>query len=137
MKSSQRQILKDLLREKGLRATSSRVQVLHLLRETRRPMSHAEVSTALAEQGWDRATLYRNLCDLERVGLLRIAGQGARVKRYEDPAGAHDALAHAHFVCVDCGGVECLPDLRPPDHPRAAGAELQLRGHCPDCREAG
>ena len=62
--------LRDELRAAGLRATASRVAVLRLLRGSGQPLSHGEVVRALSDGPWDRSSLYRNLIDLERVGLL-------------------------------------------------------------------
>ena len=41
----------------------------HLLR-SRGPETHAEVSDALADKGFDRATIYRNLTELTDAGLV-------------------------------------------------------------------
>ena len=59
------------VRAKGLRATPSRLAVLELLRASDSPMSHGDVADRLANQAWDRATIYRNLTDLAEVGLAR------------------------------------------------------------------
>lgn len=130
------------IREHGLRATGSRVAVLGLLRKEARPMSHGEVVEALTGEPWDKATLYRNLMDLTEVGLLQQAVLGGRVQRFELSDGAHDAAAHAHFVCVECGSVACVPGVKLAVDPGAkklpeavAGdrVELHLRGLCDAC----
>ncbi|HEY5950915.1 MAG TPA: transcriptional repressor, partial [Kofleriaceae bacterium] len=55
--------LRSAVRAKGLRATPSRIAVLELLRASDAPMSHGDVADRLANQAWDRATIYRNLTD--------------------------------------------------------------------------
>ncbi|MCB9538304.1 MAG: transcriptional repressor [Myxococcales bacterium] len=132
--------LKDALRAAGLRATQGRVAVLGHLRGAETPRSHGDVVEALAELQLDRASVYRNLMDLTRAGLLRRFDAGDHVWRFESarPAESHD---HAHFVCTDCGTVQCLPGLAVDlSAPRAAPAavaqnrvEVQLRGVCDDC----
>ena len=133
--------LKQSLRESGLRATAPRLAVLGCLRSAERPLSHAEVMERLGEDTWDRATIYRNLSDLADAGLLRKAYHGDHVWRFE-AAGPDDhshAADHAHFVCVDCGEVQCLPEAAidlgaaAPRSVAARKVEVQVRGVCDDC----
>lgn len=129
---------KEQLRRAGLRATRSRVTVLEALQSKSSPTSHPEITELLAEDGWDRATLYRNLIDMTEAGLLRRVDLGDHVWRFE-LAGTHDAEAHPHFLCTACGDVSCLPALRLPagtDLPRAlqqGQVTIQLRGLCDAC----
>lgn len=128
------------LREVRLRATPPRVAVLaHLDRQTS-PVSHPEVCAALAHRGWDRGTLYRNLADLTRAGLVRKRDLGDHLWRYEvvDQAGHDDD--HPHFLCTTCGRVACLPTvevrLPPAKLPRALTSgcfQLQVHGTCDSC----
>ncbi|MEZ4387093.1 MAG: transcriptional repressor [Candidatus Krumholzibacteriia bacterium] len=131
------------LRSAGLRATASRVAVLRLLRGSGRPLSHGEVVRALSDGPWDRSSLYRNLIDLERVGLARRTQLGAPVWRFEDAFSDHGSASHPHLVCSDCGRVVCLPELEVLA-PESAGflrataegaVEVQLRARCDLCRE--
>lgn len=108
-------------------------------------MSHSEVTERLAGETWDKATLYRNLVDLADAGLLRQLALSGRVQRYESSdKDADDPWAHAHFVCVDCGDVQCLPGVQvtlPGDRTVLPGTlveervEVQLRGRCDSCEE--
>lgn len=130
--------LRTAVREAGLRATPSRIAVLHLLRAAQAPVSHSDVVAKLASQAWDPATIYRNLTDLSDVGLARRTDVGDHVWRFE--AASHEATAHPHFVCTECGSVECLPDLdyvvtraRTPRAVRLKRVEVQLRGPCDAC----
>src|ERR1044071_10164046 len=86
--------LKAAVREAGLRATPSRIAVLHLLRSTGSPVSHSEVVARLASQSWDPATIYRNLTDLADVGLARRTDVGDHLWRFEAITGTHQAGAH-------------------------------------------
>lgn len=137
--------LRERIRATGLRVTASRVAVLRLLSGRQSPPSHPEVATALADDGWDRATLYRNLVDLTEAGLLRRIELGDHVWRYElahgEPSAAHDA-SHPHFLCTVCGDTACLPNIAVPlpaeGVPAAllAGAvSIQFRGTCDRCRD--
>ena len=131
--------LRTALRARGLRATPSRIAVLEVLRASGAPVSHGDVADRLAAQAWDRATIYRNLIDLAEAGLLRRTDVGDHVWRFEATAGEHDA-AHPHFVCTECGAVECLPELeltvkrsRAPRAVRQRQVEVHVRGLCDAC----
>jgi Fur family ferric uptake transcriptional regulator len=134
------------LREAGLRATAARVAVLDALTGRAAPLSHAELVEELGQQGWDRATLYRNLTDMAEAGILRRSDMGDHLWRYElqkPEKEEHGVEAHPHFLCTTCGEVSCLPDdvltLQPdPRLPKALQSgtvELQVRGICDRCDE--
>lgn len=135
--------LRARLRDNGLRATAARVAVLEGLSDAEGPLSHAEVYALVEDEGFDRATVYRNLIDLTEVGLARRYDLGDHVWRFElaDEADAHAEDPHPHFVCNECGIIECLPDdavaLRAvrgaPRSLRGPGLEVQLRGLCDAC----
>ncbi len=134
--------LRSAVRGSGLRATPSRLAVLELVRASDGPMSHGDVADRLQSHAWDRATIYRNLVDLAEVGLLRRTDVGDHVWRFEAITEDHDA-EHPHFVCTECGTVECLPELqlalaagRRAKAPRAVKqrqVEVHVRGLCDAC----
>lgn len=131
--------LRDTIRARGLRATPSRLAVLEVVRASDAPMSHGDVADRLASQEWDRATIYRNLTDLAEAALLRRTDVGDHVWRFEAVTADHDG-AHPHFVCTECGTVECLPELeitmRRAKAPRAVKqrqVEVHVRGLCDSC----
>lgn len=133
------QPLQASLRAAGLRATPARVHVLAALREAASPLSHAEVASQLASGPWDRATLYRNLLDLVRVGLARRVDLGDHIWRFDAQADRHDPSGHPHFLCTACGTSQCLPEMAfepPPAAPaslRAQRVEVQIKGVCDAC----
>lgn len=133
--------LRARLRAAGLRATPARAAVLRHLLAAGGPVTHAELVEALGDQGWDRATLYRNLTDLAGAGLVKRADMGDRLWRYELAPEAHGADLHPHFLCTTCGELSCLPegllslldDPRLPGAVRAGRVEVQVRGVCDRC----
>lgn len=131
--------LRAALRVRGLRATPSRIAVIELLRSESAPMSHGDVAERLAAQPWDRATIYRNLTDLASAGLARRTDVGDHVWRFEAVTNDHDT-AHPHFVCTECGTIECMPEIelaiRRAKAPRAVRnrqVEVHVRGLCDAC----
>lgn len=109
-------------------------------------MSHAEIAVMLAPQGWDRATIYRNLIDLTEAKLVSRADLGDHTWRFElrSEAQSHDAAEHPHFMCDACGDVVCLPDdsvqIRPargaPRALRKRRIQIQIKGRCDRCVDA-
>jgi Fur family ferric uptake transcriptional regulator len=141
--TSSRAEMRGKIRAVGLRSTAPRVAVLQYLQTATTPVSHADLFTALADQGFDRATIYRNLIDLTEAGLLSRTDVGDHVWRFElrrEGQGRH-LSEHPHFMCTDCGEVACLPGVSVritpvPGAPRALGAKtvaVQLKGLCDRC----
>jgi len=134
---------RKLLRDAGLRATPSRVAVLGLLDSSPTPLSHAEVAETFREKPWDRATLYRNLLDLARAGLLRRKDLGDHIWRFERTREQEHETSHPHFVCTICGEVSCMPGLGVslrqrsgiPMAVREKEVEVEIRGRCDRCRK--
>jgi len=134
--------LQDEIRSHGMRSTGPRVAVLAHLSLATAPLSHTELHEALADRGYDRATIYRNLMDLAEAGLLVRSDLGDHVWRFErTQASAGHKDGHPHFVCTDCGEVSCLPDMSvkvvaASGAPKALGTrqvEVQVKGRCDDC----
>src|SRR6188474_2423043 len=99
---------RESLRAAGLRSTTSRVAVLQHVAAASKPLSHADVSDVLVPEGYDKSTLYRCLVELADAGLLARLDAGDHAWRFELRRGeAHADSEHPHFVCVDCGKVEC------------------------------
>lgn len=73
------------------------------------PRTHAEVADALADRGFDRATIYRNLTELTEAGIFSRVELGDHVWRFEMRHGA--TAEHPHFLCTSCGEVSCLDDV--------------------------
>lgn len=123
------------LRAAGLRSTPARVAVLEHFHRTGGTQSHADVLAALDRL--DRVTVYRVLVDLAEAGLLTRTDLGDRVWRFELARHAED---HPHFVCTDCGSVQCLDGLsiavsgaKVPKAVRARKISIQLKGRCDAC----
>lgn len=114
--------------------------MLERLAGAKEPMTHAELVDGLASAGLDRATVFRNLRDLTEAGLVTRVDLGDRVWRFQvkEVAGAH---GHPHFVCTECGGIECLDGLeitvpKRRGLPRALRNDkvtIHVKGRCDNC----
>ncbi len=133
---------KQALRDVTLRATPARVAVLKLLASKGVPMSHSEVVVSLAELGFDQSTLFRCLNEMAHAGLLSRLDLGDHTRRFELKKSSDGAeFPHAHFMCVDCGELQCMDDyslqITPSRGPRRDNlgtiTEIMIRGHCGQC----
>ncbi|HQY65084.1 MAG: transcriptional repressor [Myxococcales bacterium] len=138
------QDLQALLRSAGLRSTVSRLSVLEYFHTHGGQNSHAEIFEALADRGFDRATIYRILIDLSDAEILSRTDLGDHVWRFElkrGVGGVDHTDEHPHFLCVDCGEVSCLPGLSirlegSSNMPKSVARHkvaVQLKGRCDNC----
>jgi Fur family transcriptional regulator, ferric uptake regulator len=96
-----------LVREQGGRVTSSRRLLLHALFDAPRHWTAEELADVVQAQAPDihLSTIYRNLDELERMGVIVHAHLG------HGPATYHlAASAHSHFVCEECNKAFEAPD---------------------------
>jgi Fur family ferric uptake transcriptional regulator len=141
LKAQELAALTARLHARGLRRTAPRLAVLAALEKARAPVSHPELCARLEPNGFDRATLYRNLIDLTQAGLVSRTDLGDHVWRFElEREDGDHRLAHPHLICSGCGKVDCLPDVtlhtgRGKDTAVQLPAELeiQLKGLCARC----
>jgi Fur family transcriptional regulator, ferric uptake regulator len=132
--------LRIAIRGVGLRATLQRIAVLRVLADSATPMTHGDVSRRLSALDEERSTIYRNLLDLARAGLVRRVNRGDRTWRFELARDTPHARAHPHFVCTSCGTMSCLPELRvvarrvkSPTAIKLGQFEIHVRGICDSC----
>lgn len=122
-----------------LRVTAPRIAVLSVLAEAESPLSHTEVLERLTESEWDPATIYRSLVKLKEAGVAPVVSRLEGISRYAYTQD-ENSHQHPHFVCDDCGKVECLP-AELTSQLNVVGswsasikqAVIQLSGECPDC----
>lgn len=141
MKAKKPVDVRGILKKAKLRATPARIAVCNILLAAHGPLTHAEVADQLEISGTDRTTVFRNLTDLCEAGLARRMEVGDHVYRFEWKSPTADDSEHAHFVCVDCGEVQCLPASAKMPIPKAGQrpeqihdvVEVLYRGHCTTC----
>ncbi len=139
--------IRQNIRKAELRATTGRISVMERLHRARRPLTHSELVAAMVPEGFDRASIFRNLVDLTEAGLISRTDLGDHVWRFsakdENDYSRSEShyTQHPHFVCIECGDVQCLESVRVSVKkgrraPRAVGqrqVEINFRGYCDDC----
>ncbi len=134
-------LFRAALQEHHLPVTHQREAVARILFESGRHLSADEVSDRLSliNENVGKATVYRTLRLLVRVGLATEHDFDEGFKRYETRVGpAH----HDHMICTACGAVvEFHRDELDRVQTEVAGAtgfrvltrQLKLYGLCADC----
>src|SRR5919198_4107881 len=95
--------LTELLRERGLRATSQRVVMHRLLRDRDRHVSAEQLLSEASERlpGVSLPTVYATLELFEQLGIVRRVNGGGGTLLWDTRAGAHH-----HMICSRCGRIE-------------------------------
>jgi Fur family transcriptional regulator, ferric uptake regulator len=96
-----------LVRSRGGRATSSRRVLLDVLFEADDHLTAEDLTAAVQARAPDVhiSTVYRNLEDLQRLGVIVHSHLGHGPATYQLAS-----LAHAHFICSTCGARVEAPD---------------------------
>jgi len=95
-----------LLRAGGGRVTSSRRILLEILFEAKGHLTAEELAEAVQARAPDihLSTVYRNLDELQRLGVVLHSHLGHGPATYQLAADAH-----AHFICEECGAMVEAP----------------------------
>src|ERR1700689_4225285 len=95
--------IKRSLGGSGLRCTPQRYAVMAFLMEHNSHPTAAEIFEAVnrVDPCSSRATIYKNLVDLVRAGLVREVAVEGRAARFDAKG-----VRHHHFICDRCGEVE-------------------------------
>jgi Fur family transcriptional regulator, ferric uptake regulator len=134
-----------LLAADGRKRGGARTAVIELLGGERCALTAVEIEDALRAQpsrAVSRASIYRILEELERLGLVQRVETGQAMVRYER---AHDhGEHHHHLVCDGCGLVLPFADAGLERAIRSISErvplsvsehEIVLHGACPDCSD--
>jgi Fe2+ or Zn2+ uptake regulation protein len=131
--------LAELLRERGLRATSQRVVMHRLLRDRNRHVSAEGLLSEANERlpGVSLPTVYATLELFEELGIVRRVNGGGGTLVWDTRVDTHH-----HVICRDCGRIEDLETPLDLERARrsaartgfqAERAEVVVTGLCSDC----
>jgi len=130
-----------LSREQGLPLTEQRKVILEAVLDLDDHPTADRVHEAVVRRdpGVSRATVYRSLEGLARLGVIARACHPGKAVRYDSRT-----TKHHHMICLRCDEIFDFSDPRLdalplPDKPpmgfRVSGLQVQLRGICRRCRE--
>ena len=141
MKAQRLEVYSKLCRERGWNLTAQRRAILEAVLDLENHPQADEVYAALSRRrsGVSRATVFRTLEGLARLGIIAKACHPGSSVRYD---GRTDP--HHHLICTACDRVidfsdKHLDSLPVPDTRRlgfvVSELQVQLRGTCRECRE--
>jgi Fur family transcriptional regulator, ferric uptake regulator len=135
---------REQLNRVGLKATTQRLWVLHILRShERRHLTAEEVHQRITEQSGHvgLATVYRVLGQLTGVGIVaRHVFNGESGKAVYE---VYQGNPHDHLICLECERVEEFADDTIVERSRSVAEargyafsqhQLALYGYCSQCR---
>ena len=133
----------EMIRAAGGRATTSRRILLEVLFEDRGHRSAEDLGSAVRARAPEVhiSTVYRNLEELERVGVVTHSHLGHGALTYQLAS-----RSHPHLICENCGSRIHAPDRLFLSLSRAAHrslgfqidpSHLAIFGLCADCAAAG
>ena len=133
----------ERLRAVGLRRTPVRVAVLQILDAAESPLD-APTIVARVSQPNDAVTVYRTLNTFTEKKLVHRMTSDNGWRYAIGRADAEPMHHHPHFICDDCGEVECVKEsANPPTllqslrlNPKYSAdyAEITVHGTCEKCR---
>ncbi len=131
------------LKDAGLRRTPVRVAVLRILDQALGPID-APAIAAKIDHPTDTVTVYRTLNTFTRKKLIHRMSSDTGWRYAMGRPDAKAVHQHPHFICDECGDVECvkkssvpsslLSSLRLGSRYLLSYAEVIVHGVCPKCR---
>lgn len=136
------ELLRQMLAEKGIRATQQRISVLEALTASEVPLTAEQLFVSLHDNGGDLSlsTVYRILDNFCEHGLVSRSGlmDGGKAM-FEMVAGVH----RHNLICIKCHRIFPLADCPLKEYEasiaastgfRISGHKLEVYGVCPKCR---
>ncbi len=131
--------MESVLKQHNIRVTPNRLMVGNVLKQSDRPLSMAEIETAI--ETIDKSSVLRVLAHFSEHRLIHTIDDGSGSLKYELCRGEHGHSIddmHVHFCCETCGQVTCLntepiPSITLPEGYTITSAAYMVRGHCPHC----
>ena len=117
--------IENMIKEKKLKLTSARKELLEVLNRENRPISFEDIKSTIS---MDKATFYRNISIFEEEAIVSSFESNDRKKYYE-----LRALPHAHFVCNVCNSIECLKAIEPVKLEGYKITDMIFKGICKSC----
>lgn len=131
----------SIIKNYGLRLTSSRKKIIHILMESQTALSEVDLEKQLTSI-CDRTTIYRTLNTLLENGIVhKLVDTDGSNKYVLNKNNAQTNDDHIHFKCSECGNVECLeniPDqhLQLPEGYKKLYTNFVVVGVCDHCNES-
>jgi Fur family transcriptional regulator, ferric uptake regulator len=128
----------EIFHRNDLVRTSCREEIIQIIVSSVTPLSEEEIKQRV-NINFDRTTFYRTFKTLLAKEILRKIVIDSTVVKYALTADYPENYLHAHFYCIKCSKVICVPQedwsySNLPAMYKATGAELLIKGYCENCK---
>lgn len=141
MRAEEHTVLKEYLRDRGLKMTGPRQTVLDVFLKIERHVTVEELLEAARRENpcIGQATVFRTIKLLAEAGLARETCSEDGSRRFEH---AYQHTHHDHLVCVSCGAIVEFSDAAVERAQNAVyrrygfkpvAHRMELKGLCPHC----
>jgi Fur family ferric uptake transcriptional regulator len=117
--------IENLVKEKDIKLTSARVEILKKLIHAKKPLSYDELKDHIS---MDKATFYRNITKFEEKMIVNSFESNDK-KRYFEVIDS----PHPHFICVECDKIECIKEPLEFNLEGYSIENIILKGKCKKC----
>ncbi len=129
----------SLLRDRNLKATSIRLEILNLISNYNKAIAFSEIQKKLAS--FDRVTLYRTMQALLENGIIHKAIVEENETFYaicsSNCTSHYHEHNHIHFMCTNCKEVTCVHSTEgikiSIENHSISSLEIGAKGTCPSC----
>ena len=130
-----------ILKQKNLRVTTCRDQVLRVFIQAQSALSNADIENGLSKE-FDRVTVYRTLKTFLKKGIIHKVPDDTGNLKYalcnDECTEEQHNHQHVHFKCESCGQTVCLdhlkiPEIELPEGYYFADSNLLIHGTCDKC----
>ncbi len=129
----------DVLQRTGLKRTPGRIAIIDLLMAAEHPLSQQEIANRLQKGSLNGVSIYRSLDAFLKAGIVHRVESGDRTWRFAICGCDTRGHCHPHFICKQCGKVECLSGHKLPEIGEMQAGyvveeqEVYIRGRCAGC----
>jgi Fur family transcriptional regulator, ferric uptake regulator len=126
-----------ILHENDLVRTGCRQEIVQAILNSPTPLSEEEIKVSISGN-FDRTTFYRTFKILMAKGVIHKIVIDNTLVKYAITEKQNKTKQHAHFYCLNCGRVFCVPKVNweytgLPESFKAEQAELLIKGYCTKC----
>ena len=117
--------IKKIIKEKKLKLTSARRELLEILAKEKKPISFEDIKDRLS---MDKATFYRNISKFESESMVNSFESNDKKRYYE-----LQNTPHSHFICNSCNSIECLKNVELINLEGYKITDMIFKGICKSC----
>ncbi len=119
--------IENLVKEKNIKVTDARVEILKQLFHAKKPLSYEELKDKIS---MDKATFYRNIIKFEEKMLVNSFESNDKKRYFEIYASPHP-----HFICQKCDNIECIKEPLSFNLNGYTIENIILKGICKRCNQ--